>query len=147
MRFVTLALLALSACASCPVPTPDPTAFRDVTYISNYDGDTITVDIPGAHPLFGYHISVRVLGVDTPEIKGKAPCERERAQEAKEAVANFLKSARQIDLVNVGKDKYFRILADVLADGRSLRDHLLSRKLAYPYDGGTKQTIDWCLKD
>ncbi|MBF0370483.1 MAG: hypothetical protein HQL52_13605 [Magnetococcales bacterium] len=44
-----------------------------VIYRGNYDGDTIRFDIPGVHPLLGDNISIRVRGVDTPEIRGKCP--------------------------------------------------------------------------
>ena len=35
-----------------------------------YDGDTFKIDLPSQHPLFGDDISVRVLGSETPELKG-----------------------------------------------------------------------------
>ena len=35
-----------------------------------YDGDTFKVDLPGMHALFGDDLSIRVLGIDTPEMKG-----------------------------------------------------------------------------
>ena len=35
-----------------------------------YDGDTFKVDLPSQHPLFGADLSIRVFGIDTPEIKG-----------------------------------------------------------------------------
>ena len=113
-------------------------------YVRNYDADTITFNIPGVHPLMGNRISVRVLGVDAPEIRGKTECEKKRAREAKAAVAALLTQSKRVDLVNVGRDKYFRILADVHADGVSLREHLLKSGYAYPYDGGTKRAVNWC---
>ena len=33
-----------------------------VRLVKNYDGDTITVDLKGQHPLFGDDISVRIAG-------------------------------------------------------------------------------------
>ena len=35
-----------------------------------YDGDTFKIDLPGMHALFGDNLSIRVLGIDTPEMKG-----------------------------------------------------------------------------
>ncbi len=122
----------------------DTKTFRCVKYERNYDGDTITVSIPGAHPLFGQHISVRLIGIDTPEIKTKNTCEKSAARSTKNLVENLLKNAKQINLENVERDKYFRILADVTVDGKSISQILIKNKLAVAYDGGTKQRVDWC---
>lgn len=112
-------------------------------YVRNYDGDTITVNLPGVHPLFGNNISVRLAGIDTPEKNGK--CEREKmlAKKAKTVVANALAGARKIVLADVARDKYFRINARVLADDVDIDAMLIERGLAVPYDGGTK-THNWC---
>ena len=40
------------------------TAFHCVTYLRNYDGDTITFEIPGVHPLLGHQIGVRIRNID-----------------------------------------------------------------------------------
>lgn len=126
--------------------THSENAFRCVRYIKNYDADTITFDIPNVHPLIGKHISVRVRHIDTPEIKGKLPCEKETARIAKNLIENILSRAKKIDLENVDKDKYFRILADVRADGIMLKDILLKNKLAYEYEGDTKLKLNWCQR-
>lgn len=121
------------------------TSLNCVEFIRNYDADTLTVNIPGAHPLFGKNISVRIRGVDTPEMRGKGPCEKELAKKAQEKVERILASAERIDLINLGRDKYFRILADVWVDQKiSLKDHLLENQLAYSYDGKTKDRPNWC---
>jgi len=120
------------------------TRFNCVTYISNYDGDTITVDIPKIHPFFGIHAHVRVYGIDAPEIDGKGPCEKKVAEEAKNRVVALLIAAKRIDLTNLGTEKYGRILAEVLADNVSIGPILLKEKLAYEYYGDTKKKIDWC---
>lgn len=149
MKRARIALLLIMAAhpawggetASCE---HNKSTFRCVKAIRNYDGDTLTVRIPGVHPLIGENISVRVRGVDTPEVKGRAPCEKDTARTAKRLVHSLLRSAKRIDLVDVERDKYFRILADVIVDGRSVRDVLLKEKLAYSYDGGKKRDVNWC---
>ena len=92
--------------------------FKCVKYLDNYDGDTITFDIKEVHPLLGKKISIRVSGVDTPEIKTKNKCEKKKAKQAKRAVASVLSKAKKIDLENVERGKYFRILANVTFDGK-----------------------------
>ena len=116
-----------------------------VSYVRNYDGDTFTVNLPNSIPdIFSHEIPVRIRHIDTPEIKGNGKCEKEVAQKAKEATTSLLKNAKVIDLEDIGRDKYFRILAVVKADGVSVGQYLLDHKLAVPYEGDTKQVVDWC---
>lgn len=124
--------------------THDKGSFRCVRYIRNYDADTITVDIPGLHPILGKKMNIRVRGVDTPEIRTKNRCEKEKGRHAKKLVKNLLKRAKRIDLANIERGKYFRVVADVLIDGRNLTDYLVKNGLGYPYDGGTKTKVNWC---
>jgi micrococcal nuclease len=122
-----------------------PTSFNCIEFLRNYDGDTLTINIPNVHPLIGEKISVRVFGIDAPEKRGTKPCEKDRARKAQRLVNSVLKSAQRIDLKNIQRDKYFRVLAEVWADGVSVADILIKNGLAYPYDGGTKpQDINWC---
>ena len=87
-------------------------SFGDYTgavYIRNYDGDTITFNLPGLHPIIGEKINIRVNGIDTPEIRGKCEKETYSAQQAQQMVADILKDAEQITLKNMARGKYFRI--------------------------------------
>lgn len=119
-------------------------SFHCVTFVSNYDGDTLTVDIPRVSKLIGSKISIRIRGIDTPEIRSDNECEKRVALKAKLFVYNILKNAKRIDLINTGRDKYFRIDADVIVDKVNLKDLLIKEKFAYLYDGGTRSVIDWC---
>lgn len=119
-------------------------AFHCVKYLRNYDADTLTFDIPNVHPFIGESISVRVYGLDAPELTSKDACEKEVARNGKKLVERLLKGAKQINLLNIKKDKYFRILADVEIDGQDLGKILLKNNLAYEYYGGTKLKKDWC---
>ncbi|MBF0271353.1 MAG: thermonuclease family protein [Magnetococcales bacterium] len=112
-------------------------------YLSNPDGDTLRMNIPGVPPLLGENISIRIRGVDTPEIRGLCPREKQLAQEASRQVHHLLASAGHITLKDVGRDKYFRIVATVLADEVDVGAMLLNKGLATPYDGGHK-TKKWC---
>ena len=122
----------------------EPSAFKCVKVLRNYDGDTLTVDIPNTHPLFGKAVSVRIAGIDTPEVKTKDQCEKVAGRAARNLVESLLKNAQRVDLLNVQRDKYFRVLADVTVDGVFIKDILLKNKLAYSYDGGTKKQVNWC---
>jgi len=120
------------------------TEFQCVKYVRNYDGDTVTFNIPGVHSLIGDKISVRVDGIDTPEVRTKDQCEKEKARTAKRLVKNILSRAKRIDLKNVKRGKYFRVVAEVVADGQNLKDLLIKNQLARLYDGGTKSKASWC---
>lgn len=119
-------------------------SFHCVQYLNNHDGDTITVRVNHVHPLLGEKIPVRIFGIDTPEMYSSNLCERVAAKRAQFLVATTLKKAQRIDLLSVQRDKYFRILADVRADGESVAGILLMNGLAYVYNGGAKKTINWC---
>ena len=120
------------------------TTLRCAQYLRNYDGDTVAFNIPNVHPLVGKNISIRVRGIDTPEIKSRNECERQQAKRAKKLVGNILKDAKRIDLENISRGKYFRIVSDIRVNGVLLKDRLIEDKLAYPYYGGRKKIYDWC---
>ena len=95
----------------------------------------MTVNIPGVYPLFGNEIGIRVRGIDTPEIRGKDPFEKQKAKETKTLIEGILNRATEITLHDIEREKYFRIVASVIVDGQNLSDLLLAKKLAVPYDG------------
>ena len=130
------------------------TSFSCIEYVSNYDGDTIKVNIPQVHSLFGKAISVRVKGIDTAEIRTESLCERGMAVLARNIVHKELFGAQNISLEEIGRDKYFRVLAKVKYDKdipgefftetRDLGSYLIEKGLAVPYDGSQKPDVDWC---
>lgn len=110
---------------------------------SIYDGDTFRVNIKDYPDLIGYRISIRVNGIDTPEMKGMCEKEKDLARQAKQFTVSVLRGAKKIELRNMKRGKYFRIVADVYVDGISLTDSLIKEKLGVPYNGGSK-VKDWC---
>lgn len=119
--------------------------FKKVEFVGAYDGDTFTVNIPSLPDVFGKQISVRIRHIDTPEKTGDSPCEKRVAAEAGSMLEGLLARAKRVDLINPQRDKYFRILSDVLVDRKiDVAEFMLKNKLAYPYDGDTKPLVDWC---
>ena len=106
--------------------------------VSVHDGDTFTVNMVGWPEVVGKKIGIRIKGIDTPELHDKRAEMRAKAMIARTFTCLKLKSASVITLQNLSRDKYFRLDADVLVDGQDLGKMLLERKLAVPYDGGTK---------
>ena len=109
-----------------------------------YDGDTCYVTVP-ALPKELQSMSIRILGIDTPEIRGECESEKQLAKKARELANSLFKSAKVIEFKDIDWDKYGgRILANVYLDGELYSDKLIAAGLAKPYFGETKES--WCAQ-
>jgi len=106
---------------------------------SIYDGDTFRCTIKGYPPIIGERIGIRVAGIDCPEMRDKRQSIKDLARQAKQYTVKRLREGKEIKLVNMRRGKYFRIVADVIIDGKNLSQELIEAGLAKPYDGGTKE--------
>lgn len=109
--------------------------------ISVYDGDTIHIAgfVLNNPQLFKF--SVRLTGIDCPEMKsGKSidKTERSVAVLAKTFLSELI-DGNIVTLKNVGLDKYGRLLADVYFEDIHLNKALIDKRFAVSYDGGTKK--------
>ena len=109
------------------------------------DGDTIAFQANWLPEPLKKELSIRVYGVDTPEKSFRAKCEKEAQLGA--AATEFTKQALQVatkkQVILMDWDKYGgRVLGDVLLDGKSLRQMLISNGFAREYYGEAKQS--WC---
>jgi endonuclease YncB( thermonuclease family) len=116
--------------------------------IKVYDADTIT--IASKLPYYEspmYRLSVRLNGIDTPEMKGKGVSdeEKEAAKVARDFVSNLVLN-KFVRLENVQSEKYGRILADVFLGDLHLNELLVTQRYAVRYDGGTKKKPTSWLK-
>jgi micrococcal nuclease len=136
---ITLLLLAPLG-AKAAEETYGSVTISEVTSI--YDADTFRANIPGWPSVVGKRISIRVNGVDAPEIRGKCAREKAGARAAKQHTVAMLRGARSIELRNIRRGKYFRLLADVYTDGKNLAQSLIQAGLARPYHGGRRK--GWC---
>lgn len=102
------------------------------------DGDTLR------YKKNGQTFTVRVMGVDTPEIKGQCQAEIKKAQQAKVFTKNLLRNASTLTLTQLdkNKDKYGRLLRQVKIDGQRLDKALIKAKLGREYYGGKRKS--WC---
>jgi endonuclease YncB( thermonuclease family) len=105
---------------------------------SIYDGDTFRCNIAGYPEIIGERIGIRVAGVDTPEMRDNRPHIKKLAQKAKQFAVARLRSGERIELRNMKRGKYFRIVAEVYIGGKDLGQELIAAGLAQPYDGGRK---------
>ena len=106
-----------------------------------YDGDTIYVDVETLPAIIGSEMPIRIRGVDTPEIR-RPKCEKERELgfKAKAFVEERLQTASRIELLKMGRGKWFRIVADVVYDGKPIAPEVIQMGLGVVY--GVKK--DWC---
>jgi endonuclease YncB( thermonuclease family) len=109
------------------------------------DGDTVEIAVDFLPSPLPPRLSIRVMGVDTPEKAPRAQCDAEAALArkasafTKDAVANAL----EIDVVILKWDKYGgRVLGEVYLDHQRLAQSLISAGLARPYKGEAKSS--WC---
>ena len=114
--------------------------------IKVYDADTITIaaKLPYKESPI-YRLSVRLNGIDTPEIKGKdiSEEEKEAAKAARDFVSNLTLN-KYVTLKNIESEKYGRILADVYVGDIHLNDLLIKERYAVPYNGGHKvKPVSW----
>ncbi len=105
-----------------------------------YDGDTFAVTVPGLPDELA-RVSVRVRGVDTPEIKGACEAEKAAAVRAREFTAAWVSAGVQICRPEWGKYGG-RVVADVVQESRNLAQDLIVRGLGREYNGGSRK--GWC---
>ncbi len=138
--YVWAALWAMTASAPAvaaeTLPGPIP-----ATLVRVIDGDTVEVR---ARVWLGQDVtvSVRLIGIDAPELRGK--CEAERVQA--EAAAAYLQTLEgtQISLTNITNDKFGgRVQANIHhSETGALGASLMNAGFARPYDGGPRGS--WC---
>lgn len=105
-----------------------------------YDGDTITIasKLPFENSPI-YRFSVRLAGIDTPEIKGKTEKEKNMAKDAKNKLETLI-LGKYILLKNINTEKYGRILADIYLEDIHINKWMVDQNLATNYDGGKKMS-------
>lgn len=137
-----LPLIALSDFSQAKKTHYGSATVAEITSI--YDGDTFRANIEGFPTIVGEHMSIRVNGIDTPELRGKCEYEKQQARKAKQFTVQQLRGAKKITLKNIQRGKYFRLIADVYVDDVNLAQQLIRYELAVEYHGKTKK--NWCQK-
>ncbi len=119
-----------------------------VKYRSCYDGDTCRIDfiknitkgyiVP---KFFADDIRIRILGIDTPEIRGKCLQEKRLAIKARDYLNYTLKQANSI-IVDISKrDSFGRYLAVLYVDDININNLMLTSGYARVEQKGYH---DWC---
>lgn len=123
--------------------TDFPIFVPDINYgyvIRCYDGDTITIV---SNP-YGEvcRFTVRISGLDTPELRGGASLEQSAAEIVRDELMKMILN-KYVRIKVQGNDKYGRLLADIWLDedSDSINKWLLDNKYAIPYDGGKRSVF------
>jgi endonuclease YncB( thermonuclease family) len=110
--------------------------------IKVYDGDTITIcnrlPIKNCNDIFRF--SVRLDGIDTPEMKSVSSREKKLAIEARDALYNKIYN-KHITLRNNKTEKYGRILSTIYLGNENINEWMIDNGYAVRYDGKTKTNV------
>lgn len=112
------------------------------------DGDTIVVDIDLGFKTWLRKQSIRLYGIDTPEIRTKDLNEKAHGILAKERVESLIQPGDKVILRTVydKEEKFGRILGIFMKKGQenytTINDILIREKLAVLYKGQNKEEID-----
>lgn len=140
-RYALLIMVSLLFCVAQAEARSQNYGDADVDQVTSiYDGDTFRCNVRGWPAIIGNRIPVRINGIDTPEMRDSRSEIRELARQAKMFTVGKLRAAKRIELRDIARGKYFRIVADVYIDGLSLGQMLIDKGLAQPYNGGKKPT-------
>lgn len=97
------------------------------------DGDTfVASDIDLGFNIFLKDQRVRILGVDTMELRDKDEAKKILAFEAKDFAVDMIEG-KEVVIRSIEFDNFGRILADVWIDGVSIGDTLIEKGLAEVY--------------
>lgn len=112
-----------------------------------YDGDTITIATMVNHNTIlpnVYRFSIRLNGIDAPEIKSDTINEKKYAINSRDMLSNkILGKIIRLEIIEK-PEKWGRILANVFLDDENICQWLLDNKLAIPYFGKTKiKSPEW----
>ena len=146
MKVITYFLVGLLIGGFSAAALANPYDWRITRVI---DGDTVEFTAPFMPDPLPKKLSIRVLGVDTPEKGHRASCpqEAQAAEKASQFTKDTLNAAYKAKLpvyIELQKhDKYGgRVLGDVIVNGQKLSELLIANGHGRPYHG--KKKSSWC---
>lgn len=142
MKYLIVALTFVASVAHSEARAAEvmPGPYQVSSY-SVYDGDTFKAHV---RIWLGQTIdmSIRIDGIDTPEIRTKCLSEKAQGLVAKATLETLFKG-QKIELHNIRYGKYAaRVLATVTVNGENVADVLIQQGVARPYQGGKRE--GWC---
>ena len=138
MRIVGALLLANAALASGSASAfnPDCGLYQyEARIVSVYDGDTVRADIDLGFNTWRKNEKLRLVGVDTPEIRGVSDETKARGIAARDALRErILDKDVLVCTIKDKTGKYGRYLARIFVDGEDVNAWLISSGHAVPYE-------------
>ncbi|UTD55973.1 thermonuclease family protein [Halomonas sp. MS1] len=113
------------------------------------DGDTFVANINEWPPVVGHRIPVRIADINAPERRSRCDTEADKARERQLAadariyLVERLRGAVTIELRRIERGSFYRINAEVWADGENLGAEMLAEGHALPYVTGQSGRA-WC---
>ena len=96
---------------------------------SVYDGDTVTADIDLGFEVWLKGQKLRLLNIDTPEVRGK---EKAEGIVSRDALRSRI-LGKEVKIKSDRKGKYGRWLVEIFLDDENINNWLLAEGLAKPY--------------
>lgn len=109
--------------------------------VNIHDAKTLLMNLPEYPPLIGEMITVKIGGIETPKLKGICKKESQLAATAKKFTEKALKNAELIDLTNMKRGKYFKIIADIMVNDEDFAGRLVEKGYAVKIK---KKPHNWC---
>jgi micrococcal nuclease len=111
--------------------------FAKCVYV--YDGDTVHIIFKMPNGNECYKWVIRLIGIDTPEMKSKNANEKKKANEARDYLRGLILN-KLIIVECLEFDKYGRLLGNLFLEGDSisLSQKMITAGFAKAYDGGHK---------
>ncbi len=100
-----------------------------------FDGDTIRVEG------FGLKFTIRLVGIDTPELGKKGEKNQPYSQEAKEKLTQLI-GKKTISLKQYGTGGYNRVLAEIFVNATNINLEMVRAGLAEVYQGKLPNRLD-----
>tara|TARA_E500000331_G_C17110784_1_gene649542 strand:+ start:192 stop:512 length:321 start_codon:yes stop_codon:yes gene_type:complete len=99
------------------------------TITAVYDGDTVTADIDLGFEVWLHGQKLRLLNINTPEVRGKT---RPEGIIARDALRNRI-LGKEVIVKSDRRGKYGRWLVEIIIDEENINSWLLSEGYAVPY--------------
>lgn len=113
------------------------------------DGDTFRATVDEWPAVIGERIPVRISGINAPERRSRCDTEaekereRELAADARIYLVERLRGAETVELRQIERGSFFRIIAEVWTDGENVGQEMIEAGHALPYREGQAGKA-WC---